>query len=272
MLVLNTSIERPIFIFGCSNSGTTILWEALKQHEELSGPVIEGQDLDGMPTIMTHFLGKDTFRLWAHPQFIDSTTRNHGAKIPESQLAYYLTERDYRESDKKQLVAVYERSLIPGTRLVTKSPADTLRARLIQSYFPDAYFIAIVRNGYAVTEGIRRKRLFDPERPQYASLQTRIDEAAMQWLGANRVALSHIDFLHRYKTIRYEDLVTNPTAILHEVLDFLEPISHQFPIPKFETHRNNEQIARLTEQELGIVTRICGEMLNHFGYESLSQK
>ena len=122
-------IKKPIFIFGCCNSGTTILWEALKSHKDLSGPKVEGQDIEKLPDSMKHYLGKPTFRLWAHPRF---------------KLCYYSTEKDYNPQDEKRIKDVYRKYLSQGKRLIVKSPADTLRARLIQAYFPDAYFIAIV--------------------------------------------------------------------------------------------------------------------------------
>ena len=67
--ISNIKIKRPVFIFGCSNSGTTILWQALKNHIKLSGPDMEGQDIKELPDKMKHYLGKATFRLWAHPKF-----------------------------------------------------------------------------------------------------------------------------------------------------------------------------------------------------------
>lgn len=259
MAEMNDSIEsrirKPIFVFGCCNSGTKILWQALKQHAELSGPDVEGQDLEDLPDSMKHFLGKATFRLWAHPKF---------------KMAYYKTEDDYSEDDRKRIVEVYSRYLQPGTRFITKSPPDSMRARLIQAYFPDAYFVGIVRNGYAVSEGIVRKRWDDPERPQFKRMFTSIDEAAEQWLRANMVVVSQKDFLHRYKIIKYEDLVTNPEPVLHSVLDFCRLDNKGFPIPNFETSLNETQIGRLKDYEIETITRICQPMLIHHGYKLLN--
>ena len=191
---------KPIFVFGCNNSGTTILWQALKQHSALSGPEVEGQDLEDLPPSLRHNRGKATFRLWAHPQF---------------KLCYYVTEASYSKEDARRTHEVYARHMLRNTRLIAKSPADTLRARLLQAYFPDAYFVAIVRNGYAVAEGTVRKRKYDPDRPQYAGLFTTIEQAAEQWFRANTIiATSHQKFLRNYLIVRYEDLVSDPGAVL----------------------------------------------------------
>jgi hypothetical protein len=247
-------IVRPIFLFGCPNSGTTILWQTLKNHPELSGPDIEDQDIKGMPQSMRHYLGKDTFRLWAHPKF---------------KLCYYSTERDYEVKDRKKIYEVYRKFLVPDTRLIVKSPAHTLRARLIQAYFPDAYFIAIVRNGYAVSEGIVRKRKYDSFRPQFKGLFTTIKEAAEQWFRANVVIVSHQKFLKNYLVVKYEDLVKNPKSTLYKVLDYCHLGKNNFQITNFEKNKNMEQISRLSEYEIETITRISGPMLIHFGYDIL---
>lgn len=246
-----SKIENPIFIIGCCNSGTTILLKALKPHKALSGPEIEGQDLEGLPDSMKHYLGKATFRLWAHPKF---------------KLCYYATEADYREEDKNQIKGVYSKYLTLGTRFITKSPADTLRARLIQSYFPDAYFVAIVRNGYAVSEGIVRKRKDDPDRPAFKGLYTTIDEAAEQWFRANMILVSHQNYLRNYKIIKYEDLVQRPRDTIDSVLDFCSLDKENFSIPTFDASLNERQISRLSDYDIETITRIAQPMLIHFSY------
>ena len=245
---------KPVFIFGCCNSGTNILWQTLKQHSGLSGPDIESQDLKSLPDSMRHYLGNSTFRLWAHPRF---------------ELCYYKTEQDYNEDDKERITKAFFEHLEPNTRLITKSPADTLRARLIQAYFPDAYFLAIVRNGYAVSEGIVRKRKFDQDRPQYVGLHTTMEEAALQWLYSNMVILSHPNFLKRYKILRYEDLVAEPQETLESVLGFLELEFNEILIQNFDVTLNAQQISRLREDEIKTITRIAKPLLIHYGYDIL---
>ena len=254
---LESRIEKPIFIFGCCNSGTTILWNALRDHTGVSGPEIEGQDIDSLPDSMKHNLGKSTFRLWAHPRF---------------RLEYYKTEEDYDEEDRTQIIRVYSDFHEEGKRFITKSPADTLRARLIQAYFPDAYFISIVRDGYAVSEGIIRKRKYDPDRPEFEGLHTTIDEAAEQWFRANTIIASHQKFLNNYKIIRYEDLVKSPEGIITSALDFCELDSLNFTFPVFDSDLNEKQISRLSDYEMEVVTRIAQPMLIHFGYEIYDRK
>ena len=265
---LERSIEKPIFIFGCCNSGTTILLNSLLTHESLYGPEIDGQDLEGLPDSMRHHLGNSTFRMWAHHLF----SQGPEGDTPGSNLAYYVTEDNYNEDDRGRIVEAVSDLVHPESRLVMKSPADTLRARLIQSYFPDAHFISVVRNGYAVAEGIRRKREYDPDRPQYQGLITSIEDAAEQWQNANRVVCSYEDLnlLERYKIIRYEDLVANPEETVADLLSFCELDSSNFTMPHFRTDLNKEQINRLSGDEIQVVTDIARPMLERFDYDILS--
>ena len=259
-----TVIEKPIFIFGCPNSGTTILWEAMKSHEGVSGPDIEGQDLEGMPRQMRHYMGNSTFRLWAHYLFAQGEEI-----VPGSNLTYYVTENNWTEDAETQLRQAYENHFDPETRLCDKSPAHALRARFLQRCFPDADFVAIVRDGYAVSEGIRRKREFDPDRPKYRGLRTRIEDAAYQWNKSNEIIASYeeLRFLDRLLTIKYEDLVQNTEETLHRVLNFCGLDKCDFRIPVFSAGKNEEQIARLSAYEIEVISEIATPMLRRFGYD-----
>ncbi|MEK6825373.1 MAG: sulfotransferase [Nanoarchaeota archaeon] len=246
-------IERPIFVFGCNNSGTTVLWKTLKGHPDLCGPDVESQTLPGLPKHMTSYI-RETFRLFAHPKF---------------KMCYHVTENDYREEDHLQIARVFSSFLTPNKRLVFKSPSDTLRARLIQSYFPDASFVAIVRNGYAVCEGTVRKRRDDPERPQYTGMFTTYEEAAEQWFRANVMVVSNASFLKRYKIIKYEDLVAQPKATLERLTSFCDIDLERLPIPELKDDLNFKQIRALAPYQIESITCIAHPMLEHFEYEVL---
>lgn len=244
-------LRKPIFVVGCCNSGTTILWHALLLHPELSGPPVEGQDLKEMPRCMTHFLGRQTSRLFAHSRFKD---------------AYRLTEGDYDPAVAEQLDAVYAEYCGAGKRFVEKSPANSVRTRFLQSIYPDAHFVMVVRNGLAVAEGIRRKRLFDPQRPHLAGLATTIGEAAEQWRNANRILLEDLPYLRRCTRVTYEDLVLDPARTLRNVTQDCGCEHFEYAACRFDTHLNEAQIARLTQAEQDEIRETAGEMLRNLGY------
>jgi len=245
-------IEKPIFVVGCCNSGTTILQRSLLSHPNLSGPQTEGQDLKDLPSCIKQFIGRQTFRLWATPQF---------------GKAYYLTEDDYERKTAERIAAVYEDQIEQGTRLVEKSPPNTLRMRFLQSIFPDAFFVIIVRNGIAVSEGIRRKRLLDPDRQHMEGLRTTIDDAAKQWYYANSILLNDRLHLRNSIVIKYEDLVTDTSRVLSSILNFCECDITRFKMPEFESDHNTKQINRLTTKEIKTIYGITNGLLAKLQYQ-----
>lgn len=244
-------IEQPIFIVGCCNSGTKILWRTLLSHPQLSGPQSEGQDIRELPSCMRHFLGKQTFRMFAHPKF---------------KGAYRLTEKDFEKDIAERIAVVYADHCETGKRFIEKSPANSMRMRFLQSIFPDAAFIIMIRNGLAVTEGIRRKRMCDPDRPHMAGLTTTIKEAAEQWANANRILINDQKYLRKSMIVKYEDLVTDTSDVLSLILDFLDLDIQDFFIPTFETDHNDKQIDRLTESEIQVALQIISELSIKLGY------
>jgi hypothetical protein len=241
----SAGIERPIFVVGCCNSGTTILWQALKTHPELDGPLVEGQDLADLPPCMKHCLGRQTFRLFAHPRF---------------RMSYRRTEVDFDWRTGHRIASVYREHCRLGKRLIEKSPANTLRVRYLQSIFPDAYFVFIVRSGLAVSEGIVRKRWLDPERPQKSGQSTTLADAATQWLHANAMYLYDQRYLRRSKIVTYEQLVQNARQTLWSVLEFCELDPSDFRVPNFRQDLNRSQIARLRPQEIHSITAITSRL------------
>jgi len=246
-------IEQPVFVVGCCNSGTTILWQALKEHPDFAGPLTEGQDLKDLPLCMRHFLGRQTSRMFAHSRF---------------RGAYRLTEQDFDPKTAKRIADVYADHSEPGKRFLEKSPANSMRTRFLQTIFPDATFVIIVRDGFAVSEGIRRKRWFDPDRPHLAGLETSIDDAAQQWSEANRILLSDRGCLRRSIVVAYEEMIRHTHRVLTNVLDFCRCDTGAFTAPDFERGLNAAQIGRLDPQEKSIIRGRAGRMLSVLGYDS----
>jgi hypothetical protein len=160
--------------------------------------------------------------------------------------------------------------------LLEKSPPNAARTRWLQRHFENAHFIAIVRNGYAVAEGIRRKA-----EPHHLSGGWPIELCARQWNRSNEVLLEDAAHLERVHWVRYEDLAADPAGELGRLLPFLglgsEDIGIDLDRP-WDVHEraesirdmNAESIGRLTPGELEAVTREAEPMLRHFGYPILS--
>jgi hypothetical protein len=253
-----TPLKRPekwVFVVGCYNSGTELLMNVLGSHPGIASQPTEGQFLTdqfysdyqlGLPRMWT--MREDLFRLTEEDPGPDPV-----------RLAKEWTMR----LDRSRPV------------FLEKSPPNAARMRWLQAHFPAAHFICIVRNGYAVAEGIRRKA-----EPFHMRNGWPLSLCARQWNRSNEIMVEDAGRLDRSLWITYEALAARPADVLGEVFGFLDlpqgpssvDVGSAWAIHEKEEpirDMNDESIGRLTQEELRVVTREAEPMLRHFGYELL---
>lgn len=252
-----TPIPRPdkwVFIVGCYNSGTTLLSELMGRHPEVSAMPTEG-----------HFI-------------TDQFIKDYDIGLPrmwvDREDLFRLTEND-------QGPDVYRIKKEWGMRLdlskkilVEKSPPNSARTRWLQANFENAYFIGIIRNGYAVAEGISRKG-----DPKHLDEGWPIARSARQWARSNEVLDQDAEHLNHFSWVRYEDLTEDPKETLNKIAEFLgvspfpeDQINSQFSIhERSESVRNlnSASIENLTHEQIDIINDVAGSGLDHFGYQRL---
>jgi hypothetical protein len=153
--------------------------------------------------------------------------------------------------------------------IVEKTPANVARMGWLDRAFPTAHFIGLVRNGYAVVEGIRRKG----GQP--------IDHAARHWNAVNELLLKESAGVQRYLEVRYEDLVDQPDTTARRIAEFLglesaamsAALQARYQIRNMAEgaasevrNFNQGSFARLTSEEYAEIIRYASPMLDHFGY------
>jgi hypothetical protein len=244
--------DRWVFIVGCYNSGTTLLHDLMATHCDVGSMPWEGQFYtDQFPLPMALKLP----RLWAiEPQrFCLSESDGDGIQV---------------ERLKRQWGARYND---PSRRvLIEKSPTNAGRTRWLQRHFENAYFIGIVRNGFAVAEGIRRKAGHP------------IGLAARQWRVSNEIMLADFEQLRHRMLIRYEDLTDDLRTQMERVGAFLELDVEKFSgmdrtwqihgNPSSVRNMNPLSLSSLSEEEMDAVRDEAGEMLARFGYDGDSSE
>jgi hypothetical protein len=254
-----TPVVRPqkwLFIVGCYNSGTELLENILARHPDVAGLPEEGQFLtDQIPADFE--LGLP--RMWVMREDLFRLTENDDG--PDVDRL------------KKEWIMRLDRS---RPVFVEKSPPNAAKTRWLQKHFENAHFIAIVRNGYAVAAGIRKKA-----EPYHLREGWPLDACARQWERSYEVLLEDAEHLKKVLWVRYEDLTANPAAEIKRVLEFAGlqvPDLNAFINQSYGVHERNEpirdmnpeSIARLTAEEKRIVTEQARPMLEKFGYEILS--
>lgn len=247
--------DKWVFIVGCYNSGTELLMHLLDAHPEISALPDEGQFLTdqlvcdyeiGLPRMWT--LREDVFRL----------SESDRGPDPNRLKREWMIRLD-------QSCSVF----------LEKSPPNMGRARWLQEHFHNAHFIALVRNGYAVAEGIRRKA-----EPHHLPGNWPIGLCARQWRRCHEILLQDAAHLERLEWLSYEDLTENTEDAIGRVLEFLgfdrEDTATMNIHGTWEVHErdepirnlNDESIERLSEEEIREATAEMDAMLARFGYEA----
>jgi hypothetical protein len=186
-----------IFIAGLHRSGTSLLHEILREHQDISGfsnthaPKDEGQHLQSVYKPARLFGGPGQFAFNADC-FMDeyhSLVSTANAEELFMQWSAYWT--------------------MPSKYLIEKSPPNIIRTRFLQALFPKARFIIIMRHPVAVA--------YATQKWSKTSIEALIEHSliAYERLLIDRAFLQH-SFL-----IRYEDFVLNPQQTLNTIYDFL---------------------------------------------------
>jgi len=251
--------EKWVFVVGCYNSGTTILLKMLAQHPRVSildegvfrtNKLITPEELGW--TRMWHKV-VDQVRLLSTDSAID-------AVAVQKDWAFFL--------DTQKPI------------LVEKSIVNSARIPWLNANFPNAHFIFIVRNGYAVAEGIQRKvvnRRY-PIPAKYGETYP-IELCAEQWIQSNQLAEQDLLLVPDVHRITYEELCDAPSDALAAIWEFLELEDHnevgnlnrEWEIhgrKDFVKNMNQRSLDRLSEEDRLRIESVALELLQYYKYSS----
>ena len=220
----------PVVILGVSRSGTTLLKEMLDGSSELAIPsesyfIPQLWDRHGPepdPEAILDDLGRiQRVREWG---VTPGDVRRRLPEDPSFRDVILPVYRAYAERRGKG-------------RFGDKTPAYMQHLELLDSVFPGAQYVHIVRDGRDAGLSFLRMR----RRPRFNWARPRgLDDFACQWDLEVRAAreFGATTARGRYLELRYEDLVVQPDRRLREVCDFL---GLAFEPKMLEYHREVEQ-------------------------------
>lgn len=259
--------EKYLFIICMNNSGSTLLERVLKDCDNVVGFLAPGgpdQQVNGqrfvtdlMPT--PGKLPTRARRIWTEQAEV--LTDESRYNWPEIKRRW---RREWSRNPKFQTA---------NPRIfLEKSPANVLRAEMLQKYFPNSYFILMHRNPYAVAEGIRRRT------------QIPLGRAVQHWIRCAQQQMRNEQLLRSYTRLNYEDLSRRPDYCREEIVrlmpelgdvDLQKEVSVQSIEGKVRRpiiNYNQQQIERLTEADIVEIDRFLDEVpevMRHLGYETL---
>jgi hypothetical protein len=180
------------------------------------------------------------------------------------------------------------------TVFLEKSIVNSARMTWLQENFDNSYFLFIVRNGYAVSEGIRRQisravrgqtskgRWAAPHIRSQSKDSYPIEWCAEQWVTNNRIIENDAREIRFFKRISYEDLCEHPKETVSGIYAFLglnDESSTLSEARRWKIHEysseirnmNDRSVENLKMEEIKKIEAIAGEMLAYYGYQRLSK-
>lgn len=271
--------NKVILLCGFARGGTNIAWNVLQSHPQICSPIFE-----------TGELFDKSFLLRLCERF--KGTLPCSRDIVDGQLSKFkrLT-IDHSQNKYISPHEIYTPEQITNAALCLKSVNwDISHTELLLKTYPNLYFIALTRNGYAFADGyIRRGRTPKDAGNMYARITNEIRKFAIS--------------IPRFKLIKFEDLVEHPFETAKELFTFtgMEPTSlstlrlkakkvirkegdHSVKFGEenrkywfdyasitqiLDPNVNRTQIERLSREMINEFNREAASALEYFGYEIL---
>ncbi|WP_224999081.1 sulfotransferase [Cesiribacter sp. SM1] len=253
----NIHNRKWVFIIGCYNSGTTLLEEVLSTHPAMSSLNDEGVVLTDALLRPEDFNWRRMWQACEEEMKIDENGAAARANRIKRQWSHFY--------DLKKPV------------LLEKSIANTTRIEFFNRHFDDVYFIHLVRNGYAVAEGIHRKADIMEGNPQFrAGSQYPLAYCARQWARSIALVKQTKNKANRFHEITYEEFTDNPDEVLRTITDFIgvEPFRDTFKGNVFKIHNvessirnmNEKSLEKLSGKDIEEINREAAAYLEEYGY------
>jgi hypothetical protein len=252
-----------VFMGGCYNSGTTILREMIGAHPEVSSLPREGVALtDAFPNLEAD----GWVRMWYRNAASVAKLYHDPSK------AARLAQRDWSLWWRRGASVYLEKSIVHGAWM----PA-------LEQGFDHAKFIGVVRNGYCVCEGIRRRAM--PKgiaKKILAQDRYSLTDVGKQWVFANEVLLRDQTNVQCYMQIRYEDFCASPLPTIQSIFSFLDinpaaatqQIDGTIVIGQrrfIVNNQNDNSLARLSAAEIVELNMVIGPMMDQLGYMKVEE-
>jgi len=298
--------DSPIFVLGHWRSGTTLLHELLVLDGRYTFPtsyqcvapnhfLISDKYVTKMKFLIPKKRPMDDMEFgWDRPQEEEFALCNMGLPSPYLTMAFpneppqhqnYLTMDGLSPGELERWKSALEWFLKRVTlrsqkRVILKSPPHTGRIRTLLEAFPDARFVHIVRNPYAVFGSTVRlwKTLYKFQSLQEARFEG-LDEYVYSCFETMYGAFDrdrHLIDPSRLVEIRYEDLVADPIEQMRSLYDHLKLGEFEMALPRLQEYFKDRQDYRPGKYQIEDavreqIDRRWGPYMRRFGYcQSLS--
>ncbi len=255
--ILRRSIKRPVFIVGCSRSGTTLFAEIFGSHADICNVM-------------------DASQVW-DLNYYDKSGDDHR---DENDATLWESSRIRTSLGIRVLAS-------GGKRLTNKNNQNSLRLRYLKRIFPDAYIIHVIRDARPVIlsnisriEKDRYRQDFPfgrfPKPIAWRSYMDKplIEQFAHQWNDVTTNARE--DGLQafgpdRYAEVKFEDFCADPETCLGKIDRFCGlPEGRRDPslLSSIGIGDSDAWTSRLVDSDIRRIIEIAGMQMASFGYRT----
>lgn len=225
----------PVFVVGCPRSGTTWLQNMLLSHAGLAGPREETAMFSSIKDLLAN----------------DALLAHAGADVVTDALRGFAT-----------TLFAHAIADTPAARLVEKTPHHALHLDIIEALYPDAYVIAIHRDGREVVRSLLEVPFGTPDPGR----------AARGWVESTTAVQRFRPSTLRLRDVKYEALREDPVTGIADLLewcglavdDAVRETLRERATRRVSEH-NQRQLA-LSPSDTNAVLRYAGDQLVHLGY------
>jgi hypothetical protein len=261
---LKDLIKTHLFIICCTNSGTTFLKEALATSENTWNLKREGQHMFGFAG--PNGIGLRAYKLWTTEKFKDTFTDPEKYDWEKIKDAWYF--QAYSKNPEAQV-------------FVEKSPPFLMIVDQLIKEFKNAKFLFMVRDPYAVVEGMHRTTWYSCDdlytEKEYLHL------SAVQTINCLKIQKENLGKWGEHGVFfTYEQMCDEPAKVgemIRELVPELDDLNLRQKLKVKNYHEelrnmNDQQIERLTDEDIEQVNKVFSpyeDILKTFNYSLLEK-
>lgn len=229
---MNLNFSRPVFIVGCTNTGTKILQSSMAKVFPLNNFPLEPHYLGFAPNLSGRLN-----RLFAlQPCF--NSSRLDPITHPGSIESGPISKNSFIQNISLYAQHKVKKMFDSPNPILFKEPKFILRIPWLLDIFPDCKIIITIRNPWSTIEGIRRRMHSFGDLPFSCDIPT----CASQYSICYTQALLDLQRypLKKFFFWRFEDFCTSPMDSLNEIASFLDLPCNS--LPKNDIERINPNL------------------------------
>lgn len=260
-------LKRPVFLIGVPRSGTSLLLHMLINHPDITG------------------FNQEANHLW-HPhvypwrKLAAAQTIPPYEQDPRAFTKYSLSLTTNNDIDLLKATFGAAQYLADAKVVLNKSAMLCFMLPQLVTWFPDAKFIHLVRDGRAVAFSRATKEHAKMtqhsetyiERGFWRNFSDLLGDVAIAWTESlfevqrTDQELGLTDN-RRMLTLKYEDLCADPEAVIRTLFRFIE-LEHDVKLPAFDTKNQNQKYQQaLDANQRSHVYALTKKQLDVFGYQ-----